>query len=260
MRRTSRTLVALSTLTAALSLAMAGYGLFACTSDEGTILTTDAGNEAGADAASTVDAGADVLDIFVRGDAGCPVAIPSVNQPCNEPGLWCEYADGGPHSLCTTKTHCDVLAKSGNVLGWHVTLPEPGCGVQPIDCPAAYGEPVDAACLSQGMCDYPEGRCGCITCDNYDGSPEQDQWMCRAWSSIPAAFVDGGAITTSPTCTAERARLGTPCSDHTVVCGYDSCNGIPLGPYMTCSDFPASSPSTWVVGPQTDSCNRPGCR
>jgi hypothetical protein len=234
-------------------LALAGYGLTACGTDSSGN-TTDAGGTDAADALAPRDSGPDAVDIFVRGDAGCPPQAPPANLECNEPGLWCEYGDGGAHSLCTTKVHCDVLAKSGGLIAWHVMPADKNCGLQLADCPQAFGEAPDAACPSTGTCDYAEGRCGCITCDDYDGSPQKDQWMCRAWASIPAAFVDGGELTTSPTCTAERARLGSPCTDTTVVCGYDACNGLSLGPYTECID------GTWAVGPQTDSCNRPGCR
>ncbi len=232
---------------------MLGFGLLACGGSSTTVAAADSGDDAAPDAGAS-DSTVDSQDIFVRGDAGCPVAIPASSQPCNEPGLWCEYGDGGSHSLCTTKTHCDVLAKTGGVIAWHVNPPDIGCGVQPADCPAAYGQQSDAACPAQATCDYAEGRCACILCDDYDGSPERNQWACRPWSSVPAAFVDGGALTTSTTCTAERARLGTACTDTTVVCGYDACNGISLGPYTACAY------GTWVVGPQTDSCNKPACR
>ncbi len=245
--------IVFSTGCCAVSVLLVGYGLFACGTDGNKGSGLDAGDDAATDAGA-LDAGVDAGDFFVRGDSGCPLAIPAMAQPCDQPGLWCEYGDGGAHSLCTTKTHCDVLAKTGGVIAWHVALPEVGCGVQPGDCPGAYGTQTDAACPSTGTCDYAEGRCGCITCDDYDGSPQLDQWMCRAWSSIPAAFVDGGALTTSPTCTPERARLGTACTDTTIVCGYDACNGLSLGPYTACAY------GTWVVGPQTDSCNRPSCR
>ena len=244
-------LLAIAAACAASSLGLLGYGLLACGGDG---KSADAGADAATDASPTDAGGADVRTGFVRGDAGCPLAVPAMAASCDQPGLWCEYGDGGPHSLCTTRTHCDVLTKTGSVLGWHVAPPEPSCGVQPVDCPTAFGEALDAACPSRGACDYAEGRCGCITCDDYDGSPQLDQWMCRAWSSVPAALVDGGALTTSATCTSERARLGTRCTDTSVVCGYDSCNGLALGPYTTCGY------GTWVVGPQTDSCNRPSCR
>jgi hypothetical protein len=185
----------------------------------------------------------------------CPADLPASNVPCAMEGLWCEYGDGGTHSTCTTLALCGVIAKSGGDLGWQITQPDPAtCGPRPSDCPASYGEPADAACPSKGTCDYTEGRCACVICDDYDGSPEQNQWRCRAWSDVPGVYVDGGAATPDGSCPAERPRLGTPCSDSTIVCGYDSCNDIPIGPYLYC-DL-----GTWSVGPQTDSCNHPGCR
>ena len=258
MKRARVALVS-TAIAAASGLVVVGVAGVACDPDGVIVAATDAGADADAPLdASTVDA-RDAQDIFVRGDAGCPVAIPPPGVVCDQPGLWCEYGDGGTHSLCTTKVHCDVLPKSGNVIAWQIITPAAGCGVEPADCPTTFGEQPDAACPSQGVCDYAEGRCGCITCNDYDGSPEQDQWMCRAWSSIPAELPDG-TITTSSACATERPRLGTPCTDHTVVCGYDACEGISLGPYLACADFPGPTQGTWVIGAQTDSCNKPGCR
>jgi hypothetical protein len=248
LRASQRRFASASLLVAAALGAIASATIACSSSDEPPTSTFDAGAEAG-------DA-SDDIGFIAPGPLPrvCPTEVPMTSSSCETAGLWCEYGDGGPHSTCTTAALCDVIAKTGGTLGWHITPPTPTCGIQPTDCPSSYGEPLDAACPSQGICNYSEGRCECVICDDYDGSPEQNQWRCRAWSDVPGIYVDGGATAPNGTCPAERPRLGTPCNDTTVVCGYDSCNDISIGPYQFC-DL-----GTWSVGPQTDSCNHPGCR
>jgi hypothetical protein len=247
--RLSRRGLASSALLLATGLGVSASVAIACSgSHEQATSTLDGGMDAG-------DA-SDELPFVAPGPLPrvCPTEVPMTNSSCETPGLWCEYGDGGPHSTCTTTALCDTIAKTGDQLGWHITTPSTTCGVQPADCPSSYGEPADAACPSKGTCNYARGRCECVICDDYDGSPEQNQWRCRAWSDVPGVYVDGGAPTPQGACPADRPRLGTPCSDTTIVCGYDSCNDIPIGPYLYC-DL-----GTWSVGPQTDSCNHPACR
>jgi len=251
LARTRITIAVMATIVAACS----SEALIGSDSDDGGT-SLDAGED-GTTRHEGMDAGT-MPDANVIVDAStfpCPATLPTADVACDAGGLWCEYGSPNVHSACITRVLCDTQAKNPTNTVWHVFAPPTGsCDPQPSDCPSSYGERADAACATNSVCDYAQGRCACVTCDDYDGSPEQDQWLCRAWSDVPVARVDGGALTDAGACPAARPRLGTPCDDSTVICGYDSCVAISLGPYMWCVD------GRWAVGPQTDDCNHPSCQ
>ena len=102
-----------------------------------------------------------------------------------------------------------------------------GAEANPAQCPTAFGLGEGRACpLTQGTCDYPEGRCACLSCAPDGGIGESSSyWHCRAWTDVPAG------------CPARAPALGSSCSfDGGLVCDYDQCCGGPaLGPSMQCS-------------------------
>lgn len=187
-------------------------------------------------------------------DVDCPAVAPTGSTDCDAPGLWCEY-DGGAHARCSTRALCARRAGAGARTLWTTFAPDFACAPNALACPADFGDAADGGCpLPTGACDYAEGRCACVECADADGGRSHHAWTCRGWSDVGAFTDDGGAADVPGACPPERPRLGTACDRAGFVCGYDSCDGVSLGPYLTCAN------GRWGVGPQTDLCNASRCR
>jgi len=135
----------------------------------------------------------------------------------------CEYG-GNAYGACTTIAVCGAGVIS---LGsWTVTPAPSGCGTNAAECPATYGFGEGSACPLPGTCDYPQGRCGCLSCLS-DAGTAGGYWHCRAW--------DDPSVGAS--CPAERPLIGTACTvPEGTVCFYDACCGGPsLGPSVQCT-------------------------
>ena len=135
----------------------------------------------------------------------------------------CEYG-GNAYGACTTIAVCGTGVIS---LGsWTVTPAPNRCGTNAAACPATYGLGEGSACPLPGTCDYPQGRCGCLSCLS-DAGTAGGYWHCRAW--------DDPSVGAS--CPAERPLIGTACTvPEGTVCFYDACCGGPsLGPSVQCT-------------------------
>ncbi len=221
-----------------------------CTGGAGAGALADAGDASGADATedgANGDGGGD------GGSGACPSAVPVAGAGCDAPGLWCEYG-GGAHGRCSTRAAC--AKKSGNGGGgaveWSVFGPDLPCA-NIAACPGDFAGSGAGCPVLYGVCDYDAGRCACAECADGDGGRPW-QWQCRAWGDVTALLVDAGLASTPGACPPDRPRLGTDCVDEGVVCGYDACYGVSLGPYQACVN------GRWAAGPQTDLCNPPSCR
>jgi hypothetical protein len=209
---------------------------------------SDGGDSLDADATVPADGGAEAAPRDA--DVECPGAVPVDGAACDAPGLWCEYG-GGAHSRCSTRASCSKKSGTGGLNAWTVFAPDVPCA-NIAACPGDFlGN--DAGCpVLYGVCDYDAGRCDCVECGGPAGGRTW-QWQCRAWSDVTPFYFDAGPADAPGACPPERPRLGTPCVDRGIVCGYDACYGVSLGPYLTCAG------GRWAVGPQTDLCNPPSC-
>jgi len=211
----------------------------------------DGGDPRGADATLPTDASA-----FDGGSGGeCPTALPVDGTACDAPGLWCEYG-GGAHGRCSTRASCAKKSSTGGLVAWTIFAPPDLPCTNVNACPTDFASS-DAGCPAvYGACDYDAGRCACAECVIGDGGgpPWPSQWQCRAWGDVsPFLLDDAGPANAPGACPPDRPRLGTPCGVPGIVCGYDACYGISLGPYLACEN------GRWAMGPQTDLCNPPTC-
>jgi hypothetical protein len=191
----------------------------------------DAALDGGSDAHDSMS---DAQDSMTDAGTGCPPSAPEAGAPCVPQTLpypfvaWCEYGSD-PH--CVTAARCD-----GTTSTWVVTP----CNGNPSGCPSAYEPDAGGACPVQGLCNYPEGQCGCLGCGGNgvctalcgaDASPSDTIWQCAPWP-VPAG------------CPWPRPLLGTPCSEPlSLNCYYgDDCFcALPLDPLMQCVE------GTWAV-------------
>jgi hypothetical protein len=146
-----------------------------------------------------------------HGGAPCPATAPLSNAPCDPSVSYrCEYANaGGPQ--CFTSATCDTLT-----MVWSVAEPGPGCGEPPPPpCPATFSTLSNgAACpdlLAGPGCEYGEGRCECVTCDQgyVNGHPVTDrEWRCRRWDDVAAG------------CPSSQPPVGSACHTPGQACQY----------------------------------------
>ncbi len=151
---------------------------------------------------------------------GCPLTPPADGSSCNAGfGLTCEY---GADTHCTTMATCASENSNGTFV-WFVTTPDPSCSGNPSSCAPTFAKVhVGGACPLGDSCTYPEGRCGCGSCET--NTPNQGtQWQCETWDT-PAS------------CPEPRPLLGTACSNDGQACAYGSscCSTIDIGPAMLC--------------------------
>jgi hypothetical protein len=204
----------------------------ACSAGSTVAGPSDGGDDSGSsDATGAVDAPSEADDATsdaADGGALCPADVPEAGTPCSSPQppfpfeAQCEYG-ADPH--CTTTATCDKQ--------WTV-LP---CPQSPTGCPAAFDAGAGGACAPvKGVCDYPQGQCGCLGCNGGaacpdlcgpDASPTGTVWQCASWPMPPG-------------CPWPRPLLGTPCSGPpgNRVCDYgvgifDTCS-VPLDPRQAC--------------------------
>jgi hypothetical protein len=205
------------------------------------------------DAGDPSDADATVPDGASAEGGACPVAAPLDGIGCDVPGLWCEYG-GVAHGRCATRAVCAKRGGggTGGVVVWTVFGPDVPC-TNIGACPVAFAAS-DAGCpVLYGVCDYDAGRCACAECAADAGSGDPYIWQCRGWDDVKPFLADAAPANAPGACPPDRPRLGTECVDEGIVCGYDACYGVSLGPYLACAD------GRWAVGPQTDLCNPPTC-
>jgi hypothetical protein len=179
------------------------------------------------------------------GDAGappppspCPLSLPAAHTGCSTT-FACEYG-ANAEGACATLATCGLAGEDGP-LWWGITPPPAGCGTVDPKCPPSFGNQGNY-CWTSGICDYPEGRCGCSPCAM---QADAGIWMCERWKT-------GG-----PGCPTPRPLLGTPCTpgQQGLACDYEfSCSGIPdMGPGMICAN------GTWVQHTATPPCPPPPC-
>jgi hypothetical protein len=161
----------------------------------------------------------------------CPGAVPTDGTPCDRP-ITCAFAGADPQGVCGPQAICALVP--GAVYKWRVTPASSTCGTNPRPCPAAFADvTVGSACegIPDGgavdfLCDYAEGRCGCVPCFAANGGLGA-KWSCRAW--------DAGA--TDPSCPAKAPLAGTACdaSDAShAICFYAGCGQVPIGDNLQC--------------------------
>jgi hypothetical protein len=160
---------------------------------------------------------------------GCPAAVPKNGDPCT-PGNGidlCEYPGTDALHVCTTRASCGSTSLTGAFM-WFVTPPDPGCGTHPSPCPTSFDALAPgSACpgsLGSQSCDYPEGRCGCVSCSEPNSTAQGMMWACRKWDS-------GG-----PGCPAVAPLVNQPCSTPELFCYYSGCDGISAGDDLECFD------------------------
>jgi hypothetical protein len=162
-----------------------------------------------------VDTGDAAIDDGPKADTArpplCPPVAPAVGGSCSIESLRCEYGDSND-PLCNTTYSCDSgqwsLYHDGKTCGFNGTN-DPGC-------PAKYADIMNGgSCTGPGICDYPEGRCQCVT--HCGGRPPPD--ASSFWSCVVA----------SAGCPSPRGgnRLGTSCQTPGLTCDYTACcNGL----------------------------------
>jgi hypothetical protein len=151
----------------------------------------------------------------------CPPYPPTAGSACAPKGVSCEYG-------AFTDGLCNVVWSCGSNAEWYELYTGSFCdardGGNDPTCPSTYAQAADAgACSpSAGTCEYPEGRCACVS-----------------WCGGPPP-IDGGApprwVCDKPYgagCPAVRPRIGSGCSGGPMYCGYDICCG---GTEMACTD------------------------
>jgi len=159
------------------------------------------------------------------GSSPCPATLPAAGSNCSTPGLICDYPGVDPGGACRPRATCVLKTPA---IGWSVTQPPSTCGTHPSPCPAAFASiPSGGACPAgatpfQTACDYPEGRCGCVSCFG-DASASGTMWSCRAW--------DAGA---GASCPARAPLAGSACSVPDAFCFYGGCGEISIGSDLQC--------------------------
>ncbi len=169
---------------------------------------------------SHIDVQRDAGNLRPARDPRCPVMVPEERSPCTSI-VTCEYG-GDAHHDCTTSATCASDGSEAPV--WHTYSPAAGCGVNSGGCPATFGALKEgSACPGdQVLCDYDEGRCGCIGCGASATGPTGSVWSCRKWDS-------GG-----DGCPPISPLLGDACQTPDKFCTYNGC-GISVGVSMQCS-------------------------
>lgn len=143
------------------------------------------------------------------GGAGkCPASQPMDGTACSG-SAECEYT--GTQEFCSRITTC------GGGVFTHV---DGTCFPSHPPCPSTKAQvAVGQACTTSLTCDYPDGRCGCVS---PSGPPQIDggglSWRCTAPPS--------GCPTVPP-------ALGTACSMEGQQCDYGACLFGDRGPYST---------------------------
>jgi hypothetical protein len=134
----------------------------------------------------------------------CPDGPPAQDSPCAT-SVACAYAGDALH-LCTTTAYCSPSGGGSTSSTWTVDSPPADCGINEPACPASFSTlPSGALCPGvNGGCEYPEGACACIPCEDDGGSSLM--WACRAWES------SGG-------CPALPPLYGDPCQGN-AYCAY----------------------------------------
>lgn len=129
----------------------------------------------------------------------CPDAAPEAGTACSDVPVVCEYGQA-EDPACDTLMVCLSSA-------WTPAKPYVACVTG--TCPSTMGEAADAgSCAPVGLqCAYPQGECVCAPPLQGDGGGPY-AWYCQA-----------GA----PGCSAQRPRLGSPCSAPGDSCPYGSC-------------------------------------
>jgi hypothetical protein len=186
-----RTLRCLSTL--ALSVALGCGGRESGTNPRTGSGSSSSGAGSGANAATSAASSGDASMSPAR-NPSCPSLPPGEGSPCASPAVACAYASDA-HHLCVTTAMC-LQAGDGESSAWTVAAPPANCGINEPACPGTFtalasGAPCPGV---NGICDYPEGACECIPCEDDGGSSLM--WACRAWEpsggcpSVPPLYGD----------------------------------------------------------------------
>jgi hypothetical protein len=160
------------------------------------------------------------------GSSPCPAALPADGTPCPVPSLICDYPGVDPAGICRPRATCEL--KTPAPITWTVTQPASTCGTHPSPCPVSFASiPLGGACPMgaspfQTTCDYPEGRCGCVSCFD-DAGANGTMWSCRTW--------DAGA---GSGCPARAPLAGSACGTPDAFCFYGGCGQISIGDDLQC--------------------------
>jgi len=162
----------------------------------------------------------------------CPASPPQDGAPCVAAAS-CEWA-GTAGSGCATFGSC-----FGPGEHWVVAPPPAACGTAPPPCPRAFDTvPSGSACPSKDLsaCDYPEGRCGCVTCESSTsdgGTSFAGAWACREWGRA-----DDDQPADAFACPSPRPLAGDPCTAPGALCDYSGyCTGsVAVGPRLICEE------------------------
>jgi hypothetical protein len=151
-------------------------------------------------------------------DGACPATAPALGTACQVESLQCEYG-ASFYPGCDTIVQC-----SGGT--WQHSLIADNCpGPNAASCPATMAAAAGQICQPDTSgprsCFYPTGGCYCGTLggpipENPDGSVPATMWQC-----------DG----VQPPCEYPRPRLGAPCGQAGLSCGYLECDFA-----QTCED------------------------
>jgi hypothetical protein len=165
----------------------------------------------------------------------CPALPPADGAPCTPTpplALSCEY--GGDAGRCATYADCASFEGASN-FKWHVTA-TPGCQNDSA-CPTRFADVVPRSEVPgtlSGECDYPEGRCGAVSCTRRSSDASVSQEMGARWACQPWGHSD-------PVCSVPEMRIGDACSKLGASCSYGVC-GISTRISRRCVD------GYWLAG------------
>jgi hypothetical protein len=166
----------------------------------------------------------------VRRNPACPEEIPQGGAPCFESAS-CEY-DRTVYHGCSTEAVCSITGNVG-ASTWQVSIPEHCAARSPL-CPAAFGTlAIGAPCppaisapsffeqTKPVTCDYAQGRCGCIACED-SALHQGSKWSCSVWGE-PVGWSGPKRMD----CPRPRPLAGDACDTPDLECSYGNpCNMV----------------------------------
>jgi hypothetical protein len=199
-------------LTALVVVALAVVGCGARTSilDQGNAEGLSDGGSAGSDGNSGEDGQPCVGGGIPCVSSACPSTPPTAGTICTTNNLWCEYGSS-PNPRCDDLWQC--LGRDPPYTWHNMTMTSTGiCSPPGAVCPVSYAVAMATSgnCMTERICDYPEGTCLCTSFPG--GNPAING---PVWSCIPL----------SAGCPSPRPQLGSPCTTPGPLCDYGACSG-----------------------------------
>jgi hypothetical protein len=137
----------------------------------------------------------------------CPDTQPATGGPCSG-DVACEYGSAWWDVSCDTVMHCTSGAWAIDDVSSESCFPEPGAN--PTGCPI---DPTtvrpESGCDTAAICYYGQGA----FCECQPRSQAEDAGL--GWICGP-----------DPTCPSTRPRIGAPCGDEGLTCGYGDESGF----------------------------------